>query len=183
MNEKQKMQLADNVTLFDANDKGLVKERRYAKHLCMQINNTQPDTPERSQLLKQLFGRIDLHIEAPFFVDYGYHLKVGKGFFANHGCTILDSAPVTIGDNCLLAPNVTLSTANHPLDRVQRAQGLETCGPITIGNDVWLGAGVTVLSDVTIGDNVVVAAGAVVTKDVAANCVVAGVPAKVIRQL
>ena len=96
---------------------------------------------------------------------------------------MLDVAPITIGDNVLLGPNVQLVTATHPLNPVERASGLELAFPITIGNHVWIGAGAIVLPGVTIGDNVVVGAGSVVTKDVPDNQVVAGNPARMIRKV
>ncbi len=110
-----------------------------------------------------------------------YNLKVGKGFYANHGCTILDCNLVNIGDNCLLAPHVVISAATHPLEAEARAAGVETTAPITLGNNCWLGANSTIIPGVTLGDGVVVGAGAVVTKSFPSNVVVAGVPAKIIR--
>jgi maltose O-acetyltransferase len=116
-------------------------------------------------------------------VDYGYNLKVGKNFYANHGCTILDCNLVSIGDNCLLAPHVCISAATHPIQAQLRSSGQELTAPISIGDDVWIGANVTICPGVTIGDRVVVGAGAVVTKDFPCDVVIAGVPAKITRKI
>jgi maltose O-acetyltransferase len=122
-------------------------------------------------------------VESPFYVDYGYNLKVGKNFYANHGCTILDCNLIQIGDNCLLAPHVCISAATHPLQAKLRAAGAILTAPITLGNNVWIGANATICRGVTLGDNVVVGAGAVVTKNFPDNVVIAGVPAKVIKEI
>ena len=122
-------------------------------------------------------------IKPEFHCDYGRHISVGDNFFANYGCTILDAAPVTIGENCLMGPNVCLYTSCHPLDAALRAAGPESAKPITVGNNVWFGGNAVVCPGVTIGDNAIIGAGAVVTRDVPANVVVAGNPARIIREL
>lgn len=177
--EKQKMLSGQ---LYFPSDKQLQQEREAAKKLCHQFNLCGPD--ERKQgmkILKSLFGSNNTAwIEPPFYCDYGYNIVAGKQFYANHGCVILDTAAVTIGDDVLLAPGVLISTASHPLDPEQRRKGMETALPITIGNNVWIGMGAKILPGVEIGDNAVIGAGAVVTKSVEANCVYAGVPARLI---
>ena len=122
-------------------------------------------------------------INPPFFCDYGNHIHVGKNFFANYNCTILDVGTVTIGDNCQMAPNVAIYTAGHPLHPNTRRTAWEYGIPVTIGHDVWLGGSVVVCPGVTIGDNVVIGAGSVVTKDIPSNCVAAGNPCRVIREI
>ncbi|MBY5944378.1 sugar O-acetyltransferase [Photobacterium rosenbergii] len=182
LTEKQKMITGE---MYQAWDEELVADRQKAKKLCFALNQTCPtDKDARQALINELLAKeTDAWIESPFNCDYGYNLKVGNGFYANHGCTILDCAPINIGDNCLLAPGVVIATAGHPLDPVERASGEEFAKEITIGNDVWFGANVTVCPGVTIGDNVVVGAGSVVTKDLPANTVCVGSPAKPIRTL
>lgn len=135
--------------------------------------------------LRKIFGSIqsDFFIEPPFFVDYGCNVKVGKMFYGNFNLTFLDCTLITFGDGVLVGPNCCFTTATHPTDPAQRLAHVEYAAPIHVGNNVWFGANVTVLPGVTIGDNAVLAAGAVVNKDVAANTVVAGCPARVIRQL
>ncbi|MCM1507995.1 MAG: sugar O-acetyltransferase [Ruminococcus flavefaciens] len=118
-----------------------------------------------------------------FNCDYGLHISVGKNFLANYNVTILDIAPVTIGDYVMTGPNTLITTVNHPLSPMGRRKHLGIAKPVTIGNDVWIGGNVTILPDVHIGNNVIIAGGAVVTKDVSDNCVVGGVPAKFIKSL
>lgn len=117
----------------------------------------------------------------PFYTDCGKNIRVGKNVFINSGCRFQDQGGITLGDGCLIGHNVVLATLNHgfaPQDR-----GAIYPAPITIGNNVWIGASATVTPGVTIGDNAIVAAGAVVTKDVPENCVVGGVPAKILKTI
>lgn len=109
-------------------------------------------------------------IEQPFYCDYGYNIEIGENFYSNVNCVILDGAKVTFGDNVFVAPNCGFYTAGHALDAEQRIQGLEYAYPITIGNNVWIGAQVCVLPGVTIGDNTIIGAGSVVTKSIPAMC-------------
>ena len=165
----------------------LVAMRLRAKELLYQFNIlTRPSNKaEKVRLILALFGEADptTHVNAPFYCDYGSNIKVGKNFFANYHCTILDNAPVTIGNDVMFAPNVSLYTVGHPLDPELRLAGWEQALPITIGNNVWLGGNVVVLGGVTIGDNVVIAGGSVVTKDIPANTVAVGSPCRVVRQV
>jgi len=164
----------------------LVEARRRARGILARYNATaEEEQDERAALLHELLGRVgaDAWIEPPFFCDYGKNLLLGDRFYANTGCIVLDSAPVTIGDRVLLGPAVQLLAVTHPLEAKLRAQGLEYAEPIAIGDDVWLGGGAVVLPGVTIGDRAVVGAGSVVTRDVRADTVVAGSPARVIRTL
>ena len=117
------------------------------------------------------------------YVDYGSSITIGAGTFVNYGLTALDVAPITIGADCQIGPNVQLLTPTHPVEPQPRRDKLEAAKPITIGDNVWLGGGVIVCPGVTIGDNTVVGAGAVVTRDLPANVVAGGNPARVIRQL
>lgn len=170
--------------LYNAFDPTLLRMRNEAKQLCFELNLTSPmDVEKRKEITKKLVGVDDAHIESPFQCDYGCHLKLGKKFYANHGCTILDCGLITIGDNCQLAPHVVISSATHPPDPQRRLNGEEYTRPIVIKNNVWIGANATINPGVSIGNNAIVGAGAVVTRDVADNVVVAGVPAKVIRTL
>ncbi|KAH7723994.1 hypothetical protein AAVH_08432 [Aphelenchoides avenae] len=122
-------------------------------------------------------------VEGPFQCDYGYNIEVGDNFYANVNLVILDAVKVVMGDNVLLAPNVSIHTAGHPLDVPRRRATMEIAHPVKIGNDVWIGAGATILPGVTIGDGCVIGAGSVVTKDVPANSLAVGVPAKVVKKL
>ena len=118
-----------------------------------------------------------------FCCDNGRNIYVGDNFLTNYNVTILDIAPVRIGDHVMIGPNTLITTVNHPLSPRRRRQHIGQAKPVTIGRDVWIGGGCTILPGVTIGNNVVVAAGAVVTRDVPDNCVVGGVPAKVLRAI
>ncbi len=116
-------------------------------------------------------------------MDYGSYITVGEDTFINYNLTALDVAPITIGRDCQIGPNVQLLTPTHPVEPEPRRDKLEAARPITIGDNVWLGGGAIVLAGVTIGDNSVIGAGAVVTKDVPANVVAVGNPARVIRSI
>ncbi|MFR7478870.1 MAG: sugar O-acetyltransferase, partial [Acutalibacteraceae bacterium] len=115
--------------------------------------------------------------------DYGSHIQIGENFYTNHNCIILDGAPVVFGDNVFIAPNCTFSTAGHPLDVEQRNEGLEYAYPITVGDNVWFGASVTVLPGVTIGSNTVIGAGSVVNRDIPSGVVAVGNPCRVLRTI
>ena len=184
LTEKEKMLQG---LIYDAGgDEDLIAERRYAKDLCYDYNMMRPSLrKERRELIKKLFGSVkgDVQIEQPFWCDYGYNIHVGENFYMNHGCIILDGAPVTFGDNVFIAPGCHFYTAGHPLNRLERAVGLEFAYPITVGNDVWFGGGVLVMPGVTIGNNVVIGAGSVVTKDIPDNVIAAGNPCKVVRNV
>lgn len=122
-------------------------------------------------------------IESPFSCDYGSNLIIGDNFYANTNCTLLDCATITIGDNVLFGPNVSLYTPNHAFDAEERIEGWEQALPISIGDNVWLGESVTVVGGVPIGENTVIGAGSVMTKDISANVLAAGNPCRVIREI
>lgn len=183
MTEKEKM-LAGMP--YDALDQELVQELNSVKVLCQEYNNIPAtDLTARNRLLRQMLGRADedTFICQPFYCDYGRHIRVGKRFFANFSLTVLDEALVTIGDDCFIGPNVSIYTACHPLDPVERNTRREWAEPVTIGDSVWIGGGVTILPGVTIGDGCTIGAGSVVTRDVPPRSVVAGNPARVIKSL
>lgn len=184
MTEKEKMQ---QQMLYDANyDTELIRERQVAKDLCYQFNQLRPsDETNQQQILSQLLGKKSDNccILAPFWCDYGYNIEVGKNFFANHNTVILDGAKVTFGDNVFIAPNCSFYTAGHPIDAQRRNQGLEYAYPITVGDNVWIGAGVQVMPGVKIGSNVVIGGGSVVVKDIPDSVVAVGNPCHPIRPI
>lgn len=181
--EKEKMLDGE---LYQAFDEELVKERARAKELVYELNHLPPSELEkRKELFILLLGKVgqNFTIESPFYCDYGYNIHLGENFYANTDCTILDVAPVIIGDNVLLAPHVSIYTAGHPLDAEQRQAGWEYGHPVTIGNNVWIGGNSVILPGVHIGDNAVIGAGSIVTKDIPANVLAVGNPCRVIRIL
>lgn len=120
-------------------------------------------------------------ILAPFYINLGIFTRIGKNVFINHDCSFLDIGGITIEDEVLIGPKVSIITEDHPLNPAERKA--LTVKPVVIKRNAWVGAGAIILSGITVGENAVVAAGAVVNKDVSANTVVAGVPAKVIRMI
>lgn len=171
--------------LYLASDAQLTAERRNARRLTSLYNATTDDEVVRQQILSELFGQVGegAHIEPPFRCDYGYNIRIGDNFYANFGCIILDCNVVEIGDNVLLAPNVQIYAAYHPVDPQQRLTGRELAAPVKIGNNVWIGGGAIVCPGVIIGDNTTIGAGSVVVKDIPSNVVAAGSPCRIIRRL
>ncbi len=184
MTEKEKRSRGE---LYDANyNPEIGKELLECKDKCFLYNQILPShEEERHTAMEAILGKTgeQFTINAPFWCDFGYNIEVGENFYANHGCVILDGAKVTFGDNVFVAPNCGFHTAGHPLDVEQRNQGLEYAYPITIGDNVWIGAGVTVLPGVTIGNNAVIGAGSVVNRDIPDGVVAAGNPCRVIRRI
>jgi maltose O-acetyltransferase len=180
MTEKDKMILGLDYNVLDDE---LLEDRKRAKIICYNINQCSPE--HRKQQLDYMSELIEhgdnLFFEAPFYCAYGYNIKVGHHFFANHNCVILDANKVTIGNHVMLGPNVQIAAACHPLDAALRRQTIEFSKPVNILDDVWIGAGAIILPGVTIGEGAVIGAGSVVTKDVDAFTVVAGNPAKLIK--
>ncbi|MAL58970.1 MAG: maltose acetyltransferase [Flavobacteriaceae bacterium] len=183
MTEKQKMLAGE---MYDPLDNVLFNEREQAKLLFQEINNLNETQKEkRSKLIYKLFGKAgkNLWVEPPFYCDYGYNISVGNHVFFNYNCCILDVMPVTIGHNVMIAPNVQIYTATHPLEAKARNSGKEFAKPISIGNDVWIGGSAIICPGVTIGNRVVIAAGAVVTKNIPDDVLVGGNPAKVLKAI
>lgn len=184
MTEKEKMQ---RQLLYDANyDTDLLQERMTAKELCYDFNHLRPsETEKQKKLIKHLLGKTNgaFCILAPFWCDYGYNIEIGENFFANHNTVILDGGKVIFGDNVFIAPNCGFYTAGHPIDTERRNQGLEYAYPITVGDNVWIGAGVQVMPGITIGSNVVIGSGSIVVKNIPDNSVAVGNPCKVIREI
>lgn len=181
--EKEKMLSGE---LYFAMDPELAKERNECRLLIHQYNATHPeDFAERARILKDLLGSYHKTalIEPTFRCDYGYNISVGKAFYANFDCVFLDVASIAIGDNVMLGPSVHIYTATHPVDPEVRITYKESGIPVTIGNNVWIGGKAVICPGVTIGNNSVVGAGSVVTKDVPERVVVAGNPARIIREI
>lgn len=162
---------------------GQLKEESYkVRPLLFQMNNAL-DPKKITILLSQIIGKELQNVEVftPIYINYGKHISIGKNVFINFDCTFLALGGITIEDDVLIGPKVSLITENHPLHPQQR-KGLRG-KPITIKRNAWIGANATILPGITIGENAVVAAGAVVSKDVPDNTVVGGIPAKMIKTI
>ncbi len=166
-------------------DKEVFEEQKTARRLTQKMNTMdRSDFEGIMKVVKELIPNSkNAFINPPFYCDYGNHIEIGKNFFANYNCTILDVAKVTIGDNCLFAPNVAIYTAGHPIHPKCRNTGYEYGISVTIGNNVWIGGNAVICPGVNIGDNVVIGAGSVVTKDIPSWTVAAGNPCRVIREI
>ena len=179
--EKDKMLAGE---LYDASDPELVRDRRRCRALLHEING-QPDEDERATLFRELLGRIGdgSFIQPPFACDYGSNISIGERVFINFNTVILDCAAVTIGDGAQIASAVQLLAADHPRDAQTRRDLLELARPVSIGSNVWLGAGAIVLPGVSVGDDSVIGAGSVVTRDIPGGVVAVGNPCRVVRSL
>lgn len=172
--------------IYDAGHESFQKALARTRGLIWEFNSLHPSEEEKQkEIIRSLFGAISgtFRINQPFRCDYGCNISIGHNFFANFNLTILDEANVTIGDNVCIGPNVSIYTACHPLDADLRDTWVEWAEPVTIGNSVWIGGGATILPGISIGDRSVVGAGSVVTRDVPPGVVVAGNPARVVKQL
>mgnify|MGYP000789553369 CR=1 FL=1 len=161
-------------------------EIQKCKDKCWKYNQLSPnDRTGQQAILEELIGKMgkEAVFTPPFWCDYGYNITVGDYFYANHNLVIQDGAKVTFGDNVFIGPNCCFTTAEHPTDPKQRKAGLEIAKPVTVGSNVWIGAGSSVLAGVTVGDNTVIGAGSVVTKSIPANVVAVGVPCRVLREI
>lgn len=165
---------------------GLEEERAENKKKIFAFNNLPPEQWEEGiRQLRSILGKTgkNLWIEAPFRCDYGRNIEIGDNFYANYNLIILDIAKVTIGDNVMIAPNVSIYTAGHPIHWQARNSGYEYGIDITIGDNVWIGGGAIILPGVNIGSNSVIGAGSVVAKDVPESVIAAGNPCRVIRDI
>ncbi len=159
--------------------------------LCLEklydYNQTRPlEAKKRETLLKSMFASVGegAYIEPPLHANWGgKRVHLGKNVYANFNLTLVDDAPIYIGNDCMLGPNVVIATAGHPIDPQLRARVTQYNKEVHIGNNVWLGAGVVVMPGVTIGDNSVIGAGSIVTKDIPANVVAVGNPCHVMRPI
>ena len=183
MSELEKLEAGLAYDFWDAEVDG---RKLYALTWCQKLNAIpMQNEEERTKAMSKLFGSVGENavILPVFNCDHGKNIHAGRNFLTNYNVTILDIAPVHIGDYVMIGPNTLITTVNHPLSPLERRRHLGIAKPVSIGNDVWIGGNVTILPGVTIGNNVVIAAGAVVTKDIPDNCVVGGIPARVIKSI
>jgi maltose O-acetyltransferase len=172
--------------LYLADDPVLQADNARAQALVERFNATgHADQDERRRLLHELLGELgdDVTLLPPFRCDFGSQISIGSRTFVNYDCIMLDVAPIRIGADCQIATRVQLLAATHPVDPEARRLKWELARPITIGDNVWLGAGVIVGPGVTIGADTVVGAGSVVLRDLPAGVVAFGVPAKAMRAI
>ena len=170
---------------YDATHPYLLERLNATKDRIWEYNKMRPSMlKERNELLRGLLGKSDgdTFINQPFYCDYGSNIRVGRRFFANFNFTVLDEALVTIGDDCFIGPNVSIYTACHSTDPIERNSRREWAKPVTIGDNVWIGGSVTILPGVTIGSNVTIGAGSVVVKDIPDGCVAVGNPCRVVKR-
>ena len=192
MNEEDRINAG---VLFYAEAPELVEKKSRAHRLNIEYNMTfESDAEKRKKIISSLLGEFGEGgvLQGPIFFHYGVHTKIGRNFFANFNFVVQDDAEVTIGDNCMFGPNVTIVTPAHPLLPEERRELNTATGerkvlcyakPVHIGSDCWFGASVTVCPGVTIGDGCAIGAGAVVTKDIPPRTFAVGVPCKVVREL
>lgn len=183
---KSELEKLDDGEWYYFLDDEVVQRKANAAKLCQEFNEIPATDPEKqTKKIKEIFGSSgeNVSVQATFNCDNGKNIHVGEDFLSNYNLTILDIAPVTMGYNVQIGPNVDIYTVNHQLNPFGRRKYLAKASPVKIGNDVWIGGKVTITPGVTIGNNVVIAAGAVVVDDVPDNSLVGGVPAKVIKSL
>lgn len=167
-------------------DEAVFEEQKVTRKLLQEFNfMDRSDFPGLAELTKKMLGKTgkNVMINPPFYCDYGKNIEVGEDFFANYNCTIIDVAKVKIGNNVMLAPNVAIYTAGHPIHPVSRSSGYEYGIEVVIGDNVWIGGNVVIAPGVTIGENTVIGAGSVVTKDIKDNVVAAGNPCRVLKEI
>ncbi len=162
------------------------EEMKRARRLTQELNTADRwDFDKIRAIVNELFGKSDdtTFVNPPFYCDYGSNIEVGKNCFINYNCVILDNAKVTLGDNCLIAPNVSIYTAGHTMHPDARSLGYEYGIEITVGDNVWIGGNTVICPGVHIGSNVVIGAGSIVTKDIPDWSFAAGNPCRVIRAI
>jgi len=176
----------DNGDWYYFLDEEVAARKARAARLCQEFNEISATGPEtQTAKIKQILGSYgdNLSVQSRFNCDNCKNIHVGDNFLSNYNLTILDIAPVNIGNNVMIGPNVDIYTVNHPMTAKGRWEYQAKGEAVNIGNDVWIAGKVTITPGVTIGNNVVVAAGAVVTQDVPDDVLVGGVPAKIIKKL
>lgn len=174
----QKVYFCEDADLLDAQTECLEK--------LYDFNHSRPrEDKKRAQLMKEIFASVGdgCYVEPPLHANWGKHTSLGNGVYANFNLTLVDDTHISIGNHVMIGPNVTLATAGHPIDPDKRRQPHQFNIPITIEDNVWLGAHCVVMPGVTIGENSVIGAGSIVTKDIPANVVAVGNPCRVLREI
>ena len=173
--------------LYNPADAEIMQEQTGCAHFLKEYNALgQGDEARMKELMRQMFAEVGegCYIQPPFYANWsGKHVHLGRNVYANFNLTLVDDADIYIGDMTMIAPNVTITTATHPILPSLRENALQYNVDVHIGKNVWIGAGAIILPGVTIGDNSVIGAGSVVTKDIPANVVAVGVPCRVMRPI
>ncbi len=172
--------------LYDAEEEDLSRRRQYSQELSFEYNRLSPSqTEEREKIIRKAMKKTGkkFRIEEPFHCDFWERVTLGENFFANYNLVILAGNEVVFGDNVMIGPNCGIYAAGHAFDAGRRAAGLEYALPVRIGNNVWIGGHVAIVSGVTIGDDTIIAAGSVVVTDIPPNVLAGGNPCRVIRQI
>ena len=184
MSEKDKQHTGE---VYFPGDPEILKEQIQYQEKLYDYNQTRPSEQEkRTNLLKEMFAEIgeNCYIEPPFHANFGgHHCHFGKNVYVNYNLTAVDDTHIYVGDNTMMAPNVILASAAHPLDPEERRKGYQYNKPVHIGKNCWLGADVIVVPGVSIGDDTVIGAGSVVTKDIPSGVVAVGNPCRVIKEI
>ena len=186
MNEDIKYKMHHQKIYYPSDEEFLKEQLSYVDKVNNYNLTRTNELDKRQELLKEMFLSIgeNCYIEPPLHANFGCkHVSLGNNVYANFNLTLVDDTYITIGDNTMIGPNVTLATAGHPILPSLRMKGYQFNVPINIGKNVWIGAGVIVLPGVNIGDNSVIGAGSVVTKDIPENVVAYGNPCKIIRTI
>lgn len=186
MKHEETLQRMHDGRIYYCDSERLIAEQTACLEILYDFNATRPsEGQKRTEILKKLFAEVgeNCYIEPPLRANWGRHTHFGNNVYANFNLTLVDDTHIYVGDNTLIGPNCVLATANHPVHPELRALTAQYNGPVRIGRNVWLGAGVIVVPNVSIGDNCVIGAGSVVTKDVPANSVAFGNPCRVYRKI
>lgn len=173
--------------VYDPTDDALMDDQAAVLELLYDFNATRPSqSAEREALLTRMFASVgtNCYIEPPLHANWaGRHVTLGDNVYANFNLTLVDDVSITIGSNVMIAPNVVIATAGHPILPELRREAAQFNLPVVIGDNVWIGAGALIMPGITIGDDTVIGAGSVVTRDIPAGVIAVGSPCRVVREI
>ena len=176
-----------NGLIYDPMDEEILTEQVLYQNKLWEFNQIKPSDLEKKQrYMKDVFAECgdNCYIELPLHANWGgHHVHFGSGIYANSNLTLVDDGHIYVGDKVMFGPNVTIATANHPIDPELRSRALQYNKDVHIGENVWIGAGVIIVPGVRIGKNSVIGAGSIVTKDIPENVVAVGNPCRVLREI
>lgn len=171
--------------IYDPGDPEIMREQVPFQDRLWAFNQLRPsDYAAKEAYMREVFAECgdNCYIELPFRANWGgHHVHFGAGVYANFNLTLVDDGHIYVGDKVMFGPNVTIATANHPIDPELRARGLQYNRDVHIGDNAWIGAGVVIVPGVTVGANTVIGAGSIVTKDIPGDALAVGNPCKVLR--